>query len=182
MSFIKELPNIDLYTRAYYEDRNYNFSNPICLFYIGGIAGGSGPLATLIKNDKNKIAIIFTKDSSNIGHTKLETIITETNLETIKDSLRNNLVYESFLKDSKHYYAKLDRKRNLSGYLKTTFTQDYLTWDELVKTKSIVPDLTYTDMFNWALDEYNITNETSLNALFTDLENWVNTDPKTAEK
>lgn len=182
MYFIKESPKIDLYTKDYYEDRNYNFKNPICLFYIGGIAGLEGPLATLIKNDKNEIAIIFTKDSSDLGHTKLHTIITETNIDTIKNSLTNNNVYEHFLKDGKHYYANLNRKYNLSGQVKTTFTQDYLTWDELVKTESIATDLTYTDMFNWALDEYNITNETSLNALFTDLENWVNTDPKTAEK
>lgn len=182
MSFIKELPNIDLYTKAYYEDRDYDLTNPVSLFYIGGIAGGGGPLATIIKNDDNNIAIIFTNDSSRLGHTKLETIITTTNLETIKDSLKNNNVYEPFLKNGQHYYAKLDRKHNLTGHVKTTFTQNYLTWDDFMKNEIISPDLPYTDMFNWALDEYNLKNEKSLNKLFNDLENWVNTDPKTAEK
>lgn len=165
------MPRTDLYTEKCLT--NFDTSNPACLFYIGGIAGGEGPLATLVKDNDGDLGFIITQDSSSFLKEEILTIVGFTNLETIKESLKKDLVYLPLFED-KHYYSQI--KRNFHPYRKTELKQDYISWDEIVKQKLLYPDLTYTDMFNWALDDYNLKSEKGLNSLFEELDKWYNSD------
>lgn len=168
MNFIKEFPRMDLISKEYLKGKDFNLDKPLCLFYIGSGSGITGIQVTLFKNDKKNLVIVFTLDTSSyLISSNITTIIAKTDLESIKESLSTKLVYLPLL-NGEHYYCKV-----FKTWKSTSLEQSYITWKEIINKNILYKDLSYTDMFNWALDEYNLGNEKSLEYLFKDLETWL---------